>query len=80
MQGPSCSREAKRAGEPAELKFGGHVESMIVFDNVFVPGRGLHVRGDGGSGHLRDDTGRLAYVHKCMCRWANWTSPLGPLP
>ena len=71
-------REAKEIENPLSSKFGGHVESLIIFDDVFVPWERVFMCGECewivtfgpilAASHL---------WHKCMCRWANMDLSIG---
>ncbi len=67
--GPS---EPKELENPLSSRFGGHVEAMIVFDDVFVPWDNVFMCGE--SEFLLTYGPILSASHlwaKCMCRWAN---------
>jgi len=71
-------KEPKEMENPLSSKFGGHVESLIVFEDVFVPWERVFMCGEMeavvtfgpilGASHM---------WHKCMCRWTNMDLSIG---
>jgi len=71
-------KEPKEMENPISSKFGGHVESIIVFEDVFVPWEKVFMCGEMeavvtfgpilGASHM---------WHKCLCRWTNMDLSIG---
>jgi 4-hydroxybutyryl-CoA dehydratase/vinylacetyl-CoA-Delta-isomerase len=75
---PQVPREQKELENPLTSKFGGHVESMIIFDNVFVPWDRVFMCGEvEGVAAFGPILGASHMWHKCMCRWANMDLSIG---
>jgi len=75
---PHVPREPKILENPLSSKFGGHVESIIVFDNVFVPWEMVFMCGEmEGVATFGPVLGASHMWHKCMCRWANMDLSIG---
>jgi len=75
---PHVPGERKQIENPLSSKFGGHVESMIVFDNVFVPWDMVFMCGEvEGVLTFGPILGASHMWHKCMCRWANMDLSIG---
>ena len=70
--------EPKKLENPISSKYGGHVESMIVFDDVFVPWERVFMCGEYGPGIIFGVVlGSSHAWHKCMCRRNNMELSLG---
>lgn len=70
--------EPKQMENPLSSKFGGHVESMIIFDDVFVPWEMVFMCGEmEGIATFGTILGASHMWHKCMCRWANMDLSIG---
>jgi 4-hydroxybutyryl-CoA dehydratase/vinylacetyl-CoA-Delta-isomerase len=68
----------KELDNPISSKFGGHVESMIVFDDVFIPWERVFMCGEHGPGIVFGVLlGSSHAWHKCMCRRNNMELSLG---
>lgn len=77
-------RAAHAPTEPSEIdyplssRFGGHVEAMIVFDDVFVPWERVFMCGEVESlmtfGLILSS---MHLWHKCLCRWGNIDLSIG---
>lgn len=75
---PHAPKEPKQLENPLSSRFGGHVESMIVFDNVFVPWERVFMCGElEGVATFGTILGASHMWHKCMCRWANMDLSIG---
>jgi len=75
---PHAPSEHRELENPLTSKFGGHVESMIVFDNVFVPWERVFMCGEmEGVATFGTILGASHMWHKCMCRWANMDLSIG---
>jgi 4-hydroxybutyryl-CoA dehydratase/vinylacetyl-CoA-Delta-isomerase len=75
---PHAPKEPKKLENPLSSRFGGHVESMIVFDNVFVPWERVFMCGEmEGVATFGTILGASHMWHKCMCRWANMDLSIG---
>ena len=75
---PAFPLSHKDIENPFSTKHGGHVEAMVIFDNVLVPWEMIYMCGE------YDFTSRLARyrtpshaMHKCMCRWAGIDLAIG---
>jgi 4-hydroxybutyryl-CoA dehydratase/vinylacetyl-CoA-Delta-isomerase len=70
--------EPKKLENPISAKYGGHVESMIVFDDVFVPWERVFMCGEYGPGIIFGVVLGASHAwHKCMCRRNNMELALG---
>jgi 4-hydroxybutyryl-CoA dehydratase/vinylacetyl-CoA-Delta-isomerase len=70
--------EAKEMDNPLSSKFGGHVEAMIVFDDVLVPWERVFMCGECESILTFGPMLAASHLwHKCMCRWANMDLSIG---
>jgi len=70
--------ESKRLENPVSSKFGGHVESMIIFDDVFVPWDRVFMCGEYLPGIIFGVILGASHAwHKCMCRRNNMELSLG---
>ena len=70
--------EHKELDNPLSSRFGGHVESMIVFDDVFVPWERVFMCGEVESLMTFGTVLAGSHLwHKCMCRWANMDLSIG---
>jgi 4-hydroxybutyryl-CoA dehydratase/vinylacetyl-CoA-Delta-isomerase len=70
--------ESKQLENPISSKYGGHVESMIVFDDVFVPWERVFMCGEYGPGIVFGVILGASHAwHKCMCRRNNMELSLG---
>jgi len=70
--------EPKMMENPLSSRFGGHVESMIVFEDVFVPWENVFMCGEFESGIIGGIALNASHLwHKCMCRSANIDLSLG---
>lgn len=70
--------EPKRLENPISSRFGGHVESMIVFEDVFVPWERVFMCGEYGPGIVFGVVVGASHAwHKCMCRRNNMELSLG---
>ena len=75
---PHAPKEPKELENPLSSKFGGHVESMIVFDDVFVPWERVFMCGEMESIAIFGTILGASHMwHKCMCRWANMDLSIG---
>ena len=75
---PHAPTEPKEMENPLSSKFGGHVESMIVFDDVFVPWERVFMCGELESVVTYGPILGASHMwHKCMCRWANMDLSIG---
>lgn len=75
---PHAPTEARQLDNPLSSKFGGHVESMIIFDDVFVPWERVFMCGEmEGIATFGTILGASHLWHKCMCRWANMDLCIG---
>ena len=75
---PHAPEKPKELENPLSSRFGGHVESMIVFDNVFVPWEKVFMCGEmEGVATFGTILGASHMWHKCMCRWANMGLSIG---
>ena len=75
---PHAPEKPKELENPLSSRFGGHVESMIVFDNVFVPWERVFMCGEmEGVATFGTILGASHMWHKCMCRWANMDLSIG---
>jgi 4-hydroxybutyryl-CoA dehydratase/vinylacetyl-CoA-Delta-isomerase len=75
---PHVPTEPKELENPLSSRFGGHVESMIVFENVFVPWERVFMCGEvEGVMTFGPILGASHMWHKCMCRWANMDLSIG---
>jgi len=70
--------QPKEMENPLISKFGGHVESIIIFDDVFVPWERVFMCGEFDSGIIGGIALNASHMwHKCMCRSANMDLSLG---
>ena len=75
---PHAPRERKELENPLSSRFGGHVEAIIVFDNVFVPWSRVFMCGEMEAvATFGPILGASHMWHKCMCRWANMDLSIG---
>lgn len=75
---PHVPKERKELENPLSSRFGGHVESMIIFENVFVPWDMVFMCGEvEGVVTFGTILGASHMWHKCMCRWANMDLSIG---
>jgi len=75
---PHAPTEPKEMENPLSSRFGGHVESMIVFDDVFVPWERVFMCGELESVVTYGPILGASHMwHKCMCRWANIDLSIG---
>jgi 4-hydroxybutyryl-CoA dehydratase/vinylacetyl-CoA-Delta-isomerase len=75
---PRKSYEAREFDNPFSNRYGNHVETLAVFDNVFVPWEHVFLCGEYefiGKFHRML---RASHTwHKCMCRWASLDLSIG---
>lgn len=75
---PHASAEPEEIEHPLSSRFGGHVEAMIVFDDVFVPWERVFMCGEVESLMTFGLTLSAMHLwHKCLCRWANMDLSIG---
>lgn len=75
---PAVSLERKDLENPYSSKHGGHVEAMIIFDNVFVPWKMVYMCGEYEFATLLGRVRAPSHaMHKCMCRWASIDLAIG---
>jgi 4-hydroxybutyryl-CoA dehydratase/vinylacetyl-CoA-Delta-isomerase len=75
---PHAPDKHKEMDNPVSSKFGGHVEAMIVFEDVFVPWERVFMCGEVESIMTFGSTLAGSHLwHKCMCRWANMDLSIG---
>jgi 4-hydroxybutyryl-CoA dehydratase/vinylacetyl-CoA-Delta-isomerase len=68
----------KEVENPYSSKHGGHVESMVVFDNVFVPWERVYLCGEYDLVPTYRSVFFASHVmHKCMCRWSGIDLAIG---
>jgi 4-hydroxybutyryl-CoA dehydratase / vinylacetyl-CoA-Delta-isomerase len=72
------SSPPKEMENPYSSKHGGHVEAMVLFDDVFVPWERVYMCGEvefaTKFGKYRAPSHAM---HKCMCRWASIDLAIG---
>ncbi len=75
---PHAPVEREEIDHPLSSRFGGHVEAMIVFDDVFVPWERVFMCGEVESimtfGLILS---AMHLWHKCLCRWGNIDLSIG---
>jgi 4-hydroxybutyryl-CoA dehydratase / vinylacetyl-CoA-Delta-isomerase len=75
---PHGSSERKDLENPLSSRFGAHVESMIIFEDVFVPWERVFMCGEVESIMTFGTVLAGSHLwHKCMCRWANMDLSIG---
>jgi len=75
---PHAPAEPKDIDNPLSSKFGGHVEAMIVFDDVFVPWERVFMCGEVESIATFGPILLSSHLwHKCLCRWINIDLSIG---
>jgi 4-hydroxybutyryl-CoA dehydratase/vinylacetyl-CoA-Delta-isomerase len=75
---PPVPAERKELENPYSSRHGGHVESFIVFDDVFVPWEMVYMCGEWEFAlPLRKMRTPSHAMHKCMCRWASIDLSIG---
>lgn len=75
---PATPPEPKDIENPYSSKHGGHVESLVVFDNVFVPWERVYMCGEYEFVPLLRSVSFAGHVmHKCMCRWSGIDLAIG---
>jgi 4-hydroxybutyryl-CoA dehydratase/vinylacetyl-CoA-Delta-isomerase len=75
---PHAPSEPKDIENPLSSRFGGHVEAMIVFDDVFVPWERVFMCGEVESlGTFGQILVASHLWHKCLCRWVNIDLSIG---
>ncbi len=75
---PHAPAEPKEIDNPLSSRFGGHVEAMIVFDDVFVPWKNVFMCGEVESIVTFGPILLASHLfHKCLCRWTNIDLSIG---
>lgn len=75
---PHTPMVPKDIDNPYSSKHGGHVESMVVFDNVFIPWERVYLCGEYDLVPTYRSVFFASHVmHKCMCRWSGIDIAIG---
>ncbi len=75
---PHAPSEPKDLDNPLSSRFGGHVEAMIVFEDVFVPWENVFMCGEVESIVTFGPILLASHLfHKCLCRWVNIDLSIG---
>ncbi|MFO8011026.1 MAG: 4-hydroxyphenylacetate 3-hydroxylase N-terminal domain-containing protein [Dehalococcoidia bacterium] len=75
---PHAPAEPKDLDNPLSSRFGGHVEAMIVFEDVFVPWENVFMCGEVESIITFGPILLASHLfHKCLCRWVNIDLSIG---
>ncbi len=75
---PHAPAEPKELDNPLSSRYGGHVEAMIVFDDVFVPWENVFMCGEVESIVTFGPILLASHLfHKCLCRWVNIDLSIG---
>ncbi len=75
---PHAPSEPKDIENPFSSRFGGHVEAMIVFDDVFVPWERVFMCGEVEAVATFGNILVASHLwHKCLCRWVNIDLSIG---
>lgn len=75
---PHAPSKPKDIENPLSSRFGGHVEAMIVFDDVFVPWERVFICGELDSIATFGQILVASHLwHKCLCRWVNIDLSIG---
>ena len=75
---PHAPTEPKTFENPLSSEFGGHIEAMIVFEDVFVPWDMVFMCGEIESIATFGPILLASHLwHKCLCRWINVDLSIG---
>jgi len=75
---PHAPVEPKEMDNPLSSRFGGHVEAMIIFDDVFIPWENVFMCGEVESIVTFGPILLASHLfHKCLCRWVNIDLSIG---
>ncbi|MBW1903296.1 MAG: hypothetical protein JRJ20_16965 [Deltaproteobacteria bacterium] len=75
---PHAPTEPKDMDNPLSSRFGGHVEALRVFDDVFVPWERVFMCGETESIVTFGSILSASHMwHKCLCRWINMDLSIG---
>ena len=75
---PHAPTGPREIDNPLSSRFGGHVEAMIVFDDVFIPWENVFMCGEVESIVTFGPILLASHLfHKCLCRWINIDLSIG---